>query len=210
MRKAVLFVICGCLLVLVVMRVINNRTISNEFTFEKNPAKEIELKKNKTYTVEANSETFPTGFYDLSEIDNNETFAGNDNLNNKDVIRNKAFYDTNKIQTPKKSSVQLKPSKEKFLPLKSDGSVQLVNTYGHFFVPVFMSGKYTFKIIGAGKVVCQIQDIDDSTGFINNVLDDFLLDQSTEHIKELKSDRIISFFKSSGDKDVTILIVPIL
>lgn len=73
-----------------------------------------------------------------------------------------------------------------------------------------MSGKYAFKIIGAGKVVCQIQDIDDSTGFINNVLDDFLLDQSTEHIKELKSDRIISFFKNSGDKDVTILIVPIL
>jgi hypothetical protein len=209
-RKVVLLVICSCLLLLVGIRLLDDNTISNDFTFEKNPAKEIELKKNKTYTVRVNSKTFPTGFYDITGIDNKETFAGNDNLNRKDVIRNKAYYDTNKIKSPRKSSVHLEPSKEKFLPVKADGSVQLVNTYGHFFIPVSMSGKYEFKIIGMGKVFCQIQDINKTTGFINNVLDDFVFDQSTKYVKELKSDMILSFFKNSGDKDVTILLVPIL
>ncbi|WP_086315673.1 hypothetical protein A5821_003183 [Enterococcus sp. 7F3_DIV0205] len=208
MRKVFLFIVCVCLIVFVGIKLFNNNN-SDNFTYENNPAKETTLKSNNTYTVVANSEKLASGYYDVSEINSKELFLANENLNKKDVIRNQAFYNTNKIQTPKKSSVHLTPSKEKYLPLEKNGNVRLKNTYGNFFVPDSINGEYRFEIIGEGKVFCQIQDINENTGFINNVLEDFVFDTSTDIVKSLKQNTIISFFKKSGNKGLIISVTPI-
>ncbi|OJG96420.1 hypothetical protein RV18_GL002516 [Enterococcus termitis] len=184
----------------------SNNKASENFTYENNPAKETLLKSNKTYTVVPNSEKLSSGYYDVSETSSKELFLGNENLNKKDIVRNQAFYDTNKFQTPKKSSVYLVPSKEKYLPVEEEGTIHLKNSYGNFFVPDSINGEYKFELVGDGEVFCQIQDINEDTGFINNVLEDFVFNNSNSAIKKLKPTMIISFFKKSGEGDMSILI----
>lgn len=209
MRKMFLFIVCACLIILVGRRLYNNNSSSDIFTYEKNPAKRVVLQRNRTYTVLSDSEKLSSGFYDVSEISSKEFFLGNEHLNRKDVINNQAFYNTNKVQTPKNSSVHLTPSKEKYLPIEEDRSIRLKNTYGHFFIPDSINGEYKLEIVGEGKVFCQIQDINETTGFINNVLDGFVFDEATDVVKTLEADTIISFFKKSGKEDVVIAISPI-
>lgn len=206
MRKFFLAAICIVLLVLIGRTWFVNNSSFDDFSYEDNPAKQVTLERNKDYTALPNSKILSTGFYDITDIDSEEFFLGNNNLKTNDTVYNQKFYGNSKIKTPESSSVKLVPSKEKFLPLEADDSVRLTNKYGNFFIPDTMSGEYTFELIGEGEVFCQIQDIDNDTGFINNVLDDFTLSDSNASIKELETNNIISFFKKSGESDLTILI----